>query len=123
MRIEIDRRSHLGIYELVNGRPRNPIGRTGITGRGQLGKWGPNHAADPIVTRLVFKYVKKLNLMNRNKHFCFLLRWKRDEKGNKIKNKQTNKYVLQFVSIRRLDTNAWAIPGVICLFHNRIYLK
>ena len=52
----IDRRSHLGIYEIVNGRPRNPIGRTGITGRGQLGKWGPNHAADPIVTRFYIHF-------------------------------------------------------------------
>lgn len=31
--------------------PFNPAGRTGIRGRGLLGKWGPNHAADPIVTR------------------------------------------------------------------------
>ena len=34
-----------------HGRPRNPRGRTGIQGRGLLGKFGPNHAADPIVTR------------------------------------------------------------------------
>jgi len=33
------------------GRPRNPVGRTGIINRGALGKWGANHAADPIVTR------------------------------------------------------------------------
>eukprot|EP00300_Choanocystis_sp_HF-7_P029770 c3736_g1_i1.p1 GENE.c3736_g1_i1~~c3736_g1_i1.p1 ORF type:complete len:328 (-),score=43.16 c3736_g1_i1:108-1091(-) len=33
------------------GAPRNPMGRTGMCGRGLLGKWGPNHAADPIVTR------------------------------------------------------------------------
>lgn len=32
--------------------PLNPVGRTGMRGRGLLGKWGPNHAADPIVTRL-----------------------------------------------------------------------
>jgi ADP-ribose pyrophosphatase len=50
--LTIDRRSHLGVYKIIDGRPRNPVGRTGITGRGQLGKWGPNHAADPIVTRL-----------------------------------------------------------------------
>jgi ADP-ribose pyrophosphatase len=31
--------------------PINPRGRTGMHGRGLLGKWGPNHAADPIVTR------------------------------------------------------------------------
>jgi len=29
--------------------PINPYGPTGIGGRGLLGKWGPNHAADPIV--------------------------------------------------------------------------
>lgn len=32
-------------------KPLNPRGRTGLAGRGLLGKWGPNHAADPIVTR------------------------------------------------------------------------
>ena len=30
---------------------RNPKGRTGMVGRGLLGRFGPNHAADPIVTR------------------------------------------------------------------------
>jgi len=34
-----------------NGIPLNPHGRTGIEGRGLLGKWGANFAADPIVTR------------------------------------------------------------------------
>jgi len=33
------------------GRPLNPFGRTGMAERGYLGKWGPNFAADPIVTR------------------------------------------------------------------------
>ena len=36
----------------ADGAPVNPRGRTGMKGRGVLGKWGPNHAADPIVTRL-----------------------------------------------------------------------
>jgi ADP-ribose pyrophosphatase len=31
------------------GRPLNPMGRQGIAGRGELGKWGVNNAADPIV--------------------------------------------------------------------------
>jgi ADP-ribose pyrophosphatase len=35
----------------VIARPRNPRGRTGTTGRGLLGKWGANKAADPIVLR------------------------------------------------------------------------
>lgn len=32
--------------------PLNIEGRTGLAGRGLLGKWGPNYAADPIVTRI-----------------------------------------------------------------------
>jgi ADP-ribose pyrophosphatase len=32
------------------GLPLNPIGRTGICGRGVLGKWGANFAADAIIT-------------------------------------------------------------------------
>eukprot|EP00298_Acanthocystis_sp_HF-20_P004326 c14662_g3_i1.p1 GENE.c14662_g3_i1~~c14662_g3_i1.p1 ORF type:complete len:304 (+),score=132.98 c14662_g3_i1:80-991(+) len=43
--------SHHGPVKIVDGRPINPVGRTGISGRGLLGNWGPNHAADPIVTR------------------------------------------------------------------------
>lgn len=35
-----------------NGRPLNPLGRTGLQGRGVLEKWGPNFAADPVITRL-----------------------------------------------------------------------
>nr|CAI5854490.1 unnamed protein product [Callosobruchus analis] len=48
---KVNRKSHIGIYQVVDGRPLNPEGRTGLIGRGVLGKWGPNHAADPIVTR------------------------------------------------------------------------
>lgn len=36
----------------TNGRPLNPIGPTGITGRGVLGRWGANFAVDAIVTRI-----------------------------------------------------------------------
>lgn len=46
------RKSFEGPIEIGDdGRPRNPRGRTGMCQRGMLGKWGPNHAADPIVTR------------------------------------------------------------------------
>lgn len=48
---KVNRVSYEGIYEIVKGRPLNPRGRTGLCGRGVLGRWGPNHAADPIVTR------------------------------------------------------------------------
>ncbi len=35
----------------TSGRPLNPWGRTGICGRGALGKWGANQAADALITR------------------------------------------------------------------------
>jgi len=34
-----------------DGRPLNPMGRTGIAGRGLCGKWGPSLAVDPVITR------------------------------------------------------------------------
>lgn len=46
-----DRLTYHGKVFIVNGKPINPVGRTGMVGRGLLGKWGPNHAADAIVTR------------------------------------------------------------------------
>lgn len=33
------------------GRPLNPIGPTGICGRGDLWRWGPNHSVTVVVTR------------------------------------------------------------------------
>lgn len=47
----VNRVSYTDTYRVVNQRPLNPLGRTGLSGRGVLGRWGPNHAADPIVTR------------------------------------------------------------------------
>ncbi|NWI48188.1 NUDT9 protein, partial [Picathartes gymnocephalus] len=85
---EVERKSLNGLYVVENGRPRNPAGRTGLTGRGLLGRWGPNHAADPVVTR-----------------------WKRDGSGNKVAHPVTGKNILQFVAIKRRDCGEWAIPG------------
>ena len=45
--------SYTGDIQLdKNCRPLNPYGRSGIVGRGLLGKWGANFAADPIITRI-----------------------------------------------------------------------
>ncbi|CAF3054207.1 unnamed protein product [Rotaria sp. Silwood2] len=91
---KIDRRSFTGFYYIdpITQRPRNPIGRTGMTGRGRLYHWGPNHAGDPVVTR-----------------------WKRDENGSivyrRINAHHHLKPVLEFVAIRRRDTKEWALPG------------
>lgn len=46
----INRKSHVGKYEVFDKMPRNIFGRTGIIGRGLLGRFGVNHAADPIVS-------------------------------------------------------------------------
>jgi len=84
---KVNRASHEGEYLVSNGRPLNIRGRTGLAGRGVLGKWGPNHAADPIVTR-----------------------WMRKD-GDIDTDSNTGKQVLEFVSIQRKDTGDWAIPG------------
>uniref|UniRef100_A0A8C3TQ30 ADP-ribose pyrophosphatase, mitochondrial n=1 Tax=Catharus ustulatus TaxID=91951 RepID=A0A8C3TQ30_CATUS len=81
---EVERKSLNGLYVVENGRPRNPVGRTGLTGRGLLGRWGPNHAADPVVTR-----------------------WKRDGSGNKVAHPVSGKNILQFVAIKRRDCGEW----------------
>lgn len=66
----VNRVSFHGDYQIKDGLPQNPIGRTGLTGRGLLGRWGPNHAADPIVTR-----------------------WKRDAQGHIVSDASSGKYV------------------------------
>ncbi|XP_040580343.1 ADP-ribose pyrophosphatase, mitochondrial [Lepeophtheirus salmonis] len=86
---KVDRRSGEGKYRIQGNICLNIKGRTGLRGRGVLGKWGPNHAADPIVTR-----------------------WKRKEGSNEIEiHPNSGKKVLQFVGIKRKDTGEWALPG------------
>ncbi|XP_073993732.1 ADP-ribose pyrophosphatase, mitochondrial [Rhodnius prolixus] len=83
-----NRCSYHGSYTVFNNFPQNPVGRTGLAGRGILGKWGPNHAADPILTK-----------------------WKRDENQSVIYHELSKKPILQFVGIRRRDCGEWALPG------------
>merc|ERR1719189_3146489 len=85
---KIDRRSHEGNYKVIQKIPLNVRGRTGLTGRGVLGRYGPNHAADPIVTR-----------------------WKKHPEGGIVHDNVSSRPVLQFVSIQRRDTSEWALPG------------
>lgn len=85
---QVNRASFCSLYEIVDGKPRNPVGRTGVTGRGVLGRWGPNHAADPIVTR-----------------------WKRLPSDEIQKHSVSGEPILQFVGIERKDCGEWALPG------------
>ncbi len=81
------RKSHEGPIEMDEGLPLNPMGRTGVQGRGALYRWGPNHCVDPVVTR-----------------------WLRDIDGHIMR--EDGKQVLEFVAIKRADNGLWAIPGV-----------
>ncbi|XP_053675580.1 ADP-ribose pyrophosphatase, mitochondrial [Anopheles nili] len=85
---KVNRVSFVGTYEIRDSCPLNPFGRTGIRGRGILGRWGPNHAADPVVTR-----------------------WKLDEAGQPVQHPASGKRILQMCAIERQDCGEWAIPG------------
>lgn len=62
---KVDRTSLTGTYQVdeKTNRPKNPQGRTGLSGRGLLGHWGPNHAGDPVVTRWADKDKKILEII------------------------------------------------------------
>lgn len=47
----LDRRSCLGDYAVLDCLPLNPLGRTGIAGRGSLPYWGPNQVYEIAFTR------------------------------------------------------------------------
>lgn len=85
---DINRISYIKKYEINEGLPLNPKGRTGMIGRGKLWRWGPNHAGDPIVTR-----------------------WERDE-NNEIKRDDRDQPILEFIASQREDNRQLAIPGV-----------
>ncbi|KAK3579277.1 hypothetical protein CHS0354_033355 [Potamilus streckersoni] len=79
------RYSYFGNYRVHNGIPLNPIGRTGLQSRGILGRWGPNHHVDLVITR-----------------------WKYDENNQKMM--KNGKPQFEFVAVRRSDTEPWALP-------------
>lgn len=98
--------SHAGPMRFdLRGYPINPVGRTGLDGRGFLGNWGPNHAADPVVGR-VRKYIpdpETFELMKQLSNFLSFVEFD--------KNGKPNVYALQFVLIKRKDNDQWALPG------------
>lgn len=47
----LDRRSCLGDYAVHDGLPLNPLGRTGMVGRGSLLYWGPNQVYEIAFTK------------------------------------------------------------------------
>lgn len=77
-----------GLPNPDRGIPRHPIGRTGLTGRGLLGKWGPNHARDHVITR-----------------------WKRG--GNDTRIERKSRPLLEVLVIKKYTADCWALPGAI----------
>ncbi|KAM8934160.1 transient receptor potential cation channel subfamily M member 2 [Pelodytes ibericus] len=82
----INRQSFCATYVIEDGLPLNPIGRTGLRGRGRLCWFGPNHAMHPIITQ-----------------------WKRNKDGS-IGRKKSKK-MLEILAIKHTSSDHWALPG------------
>jgi ADP-ribose pyrophosphatase len=98
----IDRRSASAsayAIDASSGRPLNPAGRTGCAGRGLLGRWGPNHAADPVVTR----WVRQRRSSRSTQGAC--------EDDQEVARGPDGRPLLEFVAILRRDGGGWALPG------------
>uniref|UniRef100_H3B0C1 Transient receptor potential cation channel subfamily M member 2 n=1 Tax=Latimeria chalumnae TaxID=7897 RepID=H3B0C1_LATCH len=75
-----------GPYIFENGLPQNPMGRTGLQGKGVLYWFGVNHAIDPVITR-----------------------WRRKVDGS-VKVKEL-KRMLEFLAVSCPSSKHWALPG------------
>ncbi|XP_060040604.1 transient receptor potential cation channel subfamily M member 2 isoform X2 [Erinaceus europaeus] len=82
----VDRRSFHGPYEVQDGLPRNPRGRTGLQGRGALSRFGPNHKLQPVVTR-----------------------WRRNQDG--VICRRNFRKVLEVLLLTSQQSEPWALPG------------
>ncbi|XP_045396755.1 transient receptor potential cation channel subfamily M member 2 isoform X2 [Lemur catta] len=83
---QTDRRSFHGPYAVRGGLPLNPMGRTGLRGRGSLSCFGPNHALHPVVTR-----------------------WRRNEDGAICR--KSIKKMLEVLVVKVPPSELWALPG------------
>uniref|UniRef100_A0A2R9BEW3 Transient receptor potential cation channel subfamily M member 2 n=1 Tax=Pan paniscus TaxID=9597 RepID=A0A2R9BEW3_PANPA len=81
-----DRRSFHGPYTVQAGLPLNPMGRTGLRGRGSLSCFGPNHTLYPMVTR-----------------------WRRNEDGAICR--KSIKKMLEVLVVKLPLSEHWALPG------------
>ncbi|KAB0398108.1 hypothetical protein E2I00_019756 [Balaenoptera physalus] len=82
----LDRRSFHGVYAVQDGLPLNPMGRTGLRGRGDLSCFGPNHTLQPVVTR-----------------------WRRNQDGAICR--KGIKKMLEVLVVKRSLSEHWVLPG------------
>jgi len=109
------------------GRPLNPRGRTGISGRGLLGKWGPNHVRAQDTARARTRGLRRsLALRPHARHHLPALRPPAAQAADPIVVRRkpivpgavshetadiAGGVLFQMVAIQRRDTEQWAIPG------------
>ncbi|XP_028925185.1 transient receptor potential cation channel subfamily M member 2 isoform X2 [Ornithorhynchus anatinus] len=82
----INRQSFHGPYVVQDGLPLNPMGRTGLRGRGSLSCFGPNHALHPVITR-----------------------WRRNLDGGICR--KSIKKMLEILVVKHSLSEHWALPG------------
>lgn len=82
----LDRRSFHGAYAVRDGLPLNPMGRTGLRGRGDLSCFGPNHTLQPVITR-----------------------WRRSLDGAICR--KSVKKMLEVLVVKRGPSEHWMLPG------------
>ncbi|XP_052792596.1 transient receptor potential cation channel subfamily M member 2-like isoform X1 [Mya arenaria] len=101
VRQDIDRLSWINIddqplrYEVdALNLPQNPMGRTGIRGKGILWRWGPNHVIKAVVTRWRRKYGPDLSAMT---DYLYV----------------EGKRVLEFITVQKetFMDSSYALPG------------
>uniref|UniRef100_A0A8C4FHA6 Transient receptor potential cation channel subfamily M member 2 n=1 Tax=Catagonus wagneri TaxID=51154 RepID=A0A8C4FHA6_9CETA len=87
-RLEMARLKQSGSLEqrLASLEEQNPMGRTGLRGRGDLDCFGPNHTLQPVITR-----------------------WKRNQDGAICR--KSIKKVLEVLVVKRALSEHWALPG------------
>uniref|UniRef100_A0A8C5JUW3 Transient receptor potential cation channel subfamily M member 2 n=1 Tax=Junco hyemalis TaxID=40217 RepID=A0A8C5JUW3_JUNHY len=94
----IDRQSFHGLYTVQDGLPLNPMGRTGLRGRGRLHCFGPNHALHPVVTR-----------------------WRRNLDGSIIR--KSLKKMLEVLVAQYPLSDVWALGDVPCFLGGKVLRK
>uniref|UniRef100_A0A8C9M6N4 Transient receptor potential cation channel subfamily M member 2 n=1 Tax=Panthera tigris altaica TaxID=74533 RepID=A0A8C9M6N4_PANTA len=78
-----DDRKDRGLVDPVG---KNPMGRTGLRGRGSLGCFGPNHTLQPVITR-----------------------WRRNQDGAICR--KSIKKMLEVLVVKHSLSEHWALPG------------
>ena len=112
-----------GIKFNKNNKPMNPVGWTGLAGRGLLGKWGPNHAADPIVAYLDENESLWAIVIRRKDTGEWAIPGGMVDSGDNVSQTLINEIFQEAIENDENDENDENVrDGIIDLFHNAIVL-